>query len=263
MHEKFISDEEYPGYFSTLTDLRTRIAARLPVKPRSRILDLATGYGYFAFVVVKKNPSVSIIGIDISPGDVKEAARNAKRLGLEDRSSFATMDATRMDFADDQFDMVVNFLGLEDIFMTRARQGIEKTFSEVARVLKPRGYFCFTVKPPEEAETEAQRIEDEVFSWLCGATWLPASDYERMLTDNGFCLMTRKTYRTGKKLNIEQAKEEIRFACKNVPRIYGVKTPSFDEVWARFGSRIERHGMGHYSKVVLMISQNSDGYKPL
>jgi hypothetical protein len=80
-------------------------------------------------------------------------------------------------------------------------------------------------------------------------------EYKKMLEKNGFRLLARRLYHTGKKLTPQQAREEIRFACENVPRIYGVKTPCFDKVWEEFGNRIEEHGLGHYSKVVLFIAQ--------
>ncbi|MBD3287065.1 methyltransferase domain-containing protein [candidate division WOR-3 bacterium] len=255
MHEDYVSREEYCGYFGKLEGLRTKVAACLPLKPDTQILDIATGYGFFAFEISEREPSVKVVGIDISQSDVDAFNKRIESSGLGDRLSGLKMDVSEMSFSRERFDMVVNFLGLEDVHMTRGKQGIEDTFSEVARVVKSGGYLCFCVMPAEEAETEAQQLEIEVFSWLCSATWLPAADYEKMLTVNGFNLISRKTFYTGKKLTVAQAAEEIRFACENVPRIYGVKTPSFDEVWARFGSRIERHGMGHYSRVVSMTAR--------
>lgn len=255
MDEVFVSDEEYPNYFSTLGGLRARIAADLPIKPGMSILDLAAGYGYFALEVAKREPSVQITGIDLSDTDVEEFKNNVAELGLEDRLKSLKMDATRMDFPGNEFDMVINFLGLEDIHMTRGREGVKKTFAKVARVLKPSGYFCFTAMLADQAETEAQKLEIELFSWLCNATWLSAEEYEKMLADNGFKLIRKSAYVTGKKLTPAQAEEEISFACENLPRIYGIKTPSFDEAWKRFGSLIQKHGMGHYSKVSAWIAR--------
>jgi len=61
----------------------------------------------------------------------------------------------------------------------------------------------------------------------------------------------------GKSKVIEEyvSEEEIRFACDNVPEIYGVETPSFEEIWERFGTDIEKNGLGHSSKVILFIAQ--------
>jgi hypothetical protein len=163
-----------------------------------------------------------------------------------------------MSFPDGKFDMAINFTGLEDIHMTRGRVGVQETFFEVNRVLKPKSFSCFVVMPPEEMETQAQKIEVALFSYICNATWLTAREYEEMLHKANFRLISKRTYYTGKKLSPEQAKAEIRFACKNVPKIYGINTRSFEEVWARFGQEIEKNGLGHYSKVLLLIAERVD-----
>jgi len=252
MIEEYLSDEEYEDYFPKLNNLRKKIADALPIKPNMSVLDLATGYGYFAIEVAKQEKNLKIIGIDISQNDILSAKRNVKEYNCVE---IIQMDASEMSFSDGSFDIVVNFLGLEDIHMTQGREGVKKTFLEVYRILKPEGYFCFVVMPPEEMETEAQRKEVEVFSYICDATWLSSQEYGSMLKEAGFTLISKTNYLTGKKLTATQAREEIEFACDNVPMIYGRKTPSFEKVWTKFGDNIERNGMGHYSKTVLMIAQ--------
>jgi len=253
--EEFVSDDEYPTYFSKLEGLRARVAAALPVRPGMRILDVAAGYGYFALEVATREEAVKVVGIDVSQRDVDVFKRNVKTLGLGGRVEAVKMDATQMAFPDASFDMAVNFLGLEDIHMTRGRNGVRKAFAEVARVLAAGGYFCFTAMPPEESETRAQELEGALFSYLCGCTWLAAKEYENVLANEGFELLKKEHYDTGKKLTAAQAAEEVRFACENVPEIYGVRAASFDEVWSKFGAQIEKHGLGHYSKVALFVAQ--------
>lgn len=255
MIEEYISNREYQAYYQKLNNLRSRIANDLPVKPGMRILDLATGSGFFAIEAARCDSSLQITGIDISQSDIRNARNNLKKQGLQDRIEILKMDATKMSFHREEFDMAINFTGLEDIHMTRGESGVQRTFLEVNRVLKPDNYFCFVVMPPEEMETTAQKIEVALFSYMCDATWLSTKGYEDMLEEAKFKLLRKRSYYTGKKLSPEQAKAEIRFACKNVPKIYGISTPSFEEVWARFGQDIEENGLGHYSKVVLMITQ--------
>jgi len=255
MIEQYVSADEYPTYFSKLNNLRRRIASDLPIEPGMRVLDIATGSGFFAMEIAKCDSSFKITGIDISQNDIQNARQNVEKHGLADRIEIIEMDATNMNFPNENFDATVNFLGLEDINMTRGKDGVQKTFLEVKRVLKTDGYFCFVVMPPEEMETEAQKIEVALFSYICDATWLSTKEYEEMLERAGFNLIRKRSYYTGKKLSPEQAEAEIRFACKNVPKIYGINTPPFEDVWARFGQDIEKNGLGHYSKVVLMITQ--------
>jgi ubiquinone/menaquinone biosynthesis C-methylase UbiE len=255
LKEAYVSNEEYATYYLKLNDLRARIARDLPISSGMRVLDVATGGGYFAMEVAELDRSLTITGIDIAPRDVKNARTNVNERGFQDRIEIVEMDATDMKFPDGAFDLAINFMGLEDIHMTRGRAGVERTFHEVRRVLRPGGAFCFVVMPPEEMETMAQRLEVALFSHICDATWLSATGYEGMLKAAGFRLLKKMSYRTGKKLTPEQAREEITFACENVPKIYGVDTPSFQEVWARFGRDIDEKGLGHYSKVVLMLAQ--------
>ena len=257
MNEEYITDSEFRSYYPKLEGLRARIAADLPVEPGMRILDVATGSAYFAMEVARRDESLRIIGIDIAQSDIRNSKRNLKRAGLAGRIEVVQMDATKMSFNAGEFDMAINFTGLEDIHMTRGRAGVEETFHQVARVIKPGGLFCFAIMPPDEMETEAQRIEVALFSYICDATWLTSEEYETILRKAGFTLVGKKQYYTGKKLTADQAKAEIKFAVDTDPKIYGVATQPFEKVWAEFGQRIEEHGLGHYSKVVLMIGQKS------
>ena len=167
MTEKYITDRGYPQYFSTLNGLRGRILQNLPIEPDMRILDLATGYGFLAIETAMRYPDVTILGIDLVRSDVETAKTRAERYGLSKRIRFFQMDATQLAFSCNSFDGVVNFLGLEDIHMTRGKEGVGRTFSEVSRILRPGGFFCFVAMPPDEMETEAQRLEVSAFEYAC------------------------------------------------------------------------------------------------
>lgn len=250
--ETYVSDGEYPTFFSILNGVRQAIAKDLPIEENARILDLATGYAYFAIELARLRPDVEIVGIDISKDDVEIARENIAKCGLTKRVHVVRMDATHMDFPDESFDSVVNFLGFEDIYMTRGKSGVGKTFLEVGRILKPNRDFCLVAMPPEEMETAAQKLEVRVFSYTCGAIWLSFRDYSDMLRKAGLRPVSKENYYTGKKLTAGQARQEIIFACQNVPTIYGIKTPPFERIWELFGKEIEQEGLGHYSKVTLI-----------
>lgn len=256
--EQYISNEEYKDYYSTLGNLRSLIAQDLPLRPKMHLLDIATGYAYFAVEVAKRMSSVIITGIDISLQDVSKAHKNIRQSCLLNRINIVSMDATCMGFHERAFDMAVNFLGLEDIHMTRRKRGVHNTFLEVNRVLKKDAYFCLVVMPVDEMETKAQKIEVALYSYICRATWLKRQAYIEMLEKAGFILLREERYETGKKLTSEQARYEIRYACDSVPKIYGIVTPSFEDVWNEFGNAIEEHGVGHVSKVLLMITQKRE-----
>lgn len=255
MIEEYISNKEYENYYSNLNSLRYRIAKNIPINPGMRVIDVATGSAFFAIEVARLHPDVEITGIDIAESDIRNAKKNIKREGLKDRIRVLKMDATDMKFTSGEFDLAINFTGLEDIHMTRGKAGVKRTFIEVCRVTKPHSHFYFVIMPPEEMETEAQRIEVALFSYICDATWLSMREYEDMLNVTGFKLINKKSYYTGKILTAGQAKAEIRYACKNDPRIYGIVTPTFKEIWNKFGESIEKNGLGHYSKVVLLTAR--------
>ncbi|MHA1166550.1 MAG: class I SAM-dependent methyltransferase [Candidatus Hodarchaeales archaeon] len=258
--EENLSDGEYRNYFTVLAGLRRKIADLLPIRGTMKILDLATGYGYFSFEILKSSSDkdVSIIGIDISRTDVDKANRFARDGGFAEFYKALEMDAVDLGFPGGNFDMVVNFFGLEDIHMTRGREGVEKTIKQVSRVLKPGGYFVFIVLLPEMMDSKAQQLEVAIFSYICDATWLSYDEYRDLCHRAGLQIIDMEQFTTGKKLSQEQAKEEIKFACDNVPLIYGKETPSFEDVWGKYGDEIVKHGLGHYSKVSMFITKKKE-----
>lgn len=181
--------------------------------------------------------------------------KNIKRQALQNRIEILEMDATDMKSHREEFDMAINFTGLEDIHMTRGKTGVQQTFLEVNRILKPKSYFCFVLMPPDEMENKAQKIEVELFSYICSATYLSSKEYRAILEKAKFKLISRRGYYSGMKFTPEQAKSEIRYTIKNCSKIYRINTPTFKEVWAKFGQAIEENGLGCYSKVVLIIAQ--------
>jgi ubiquinone/menaquinone biosynthesis C-methylase UbiE len=238
--EIFITDREYPTYFSTLGGLREKVAESLPFS-QGNILDVAAGSGYFSASLAKVRPKTLITAIDIGSFDAAKAV--VDKSGVAGRVSFLKMDATKMDFPANHFDHAINFLGLEDIHMTRGRKGVEDTFREVRRVIKPGGTFSFTVMPADKAETPAQALEVEVFSYI------------RIAESRGLVIQSRKVFRTGKKLTLDQARKEIEFATANVPRLYKRNARSFDDAWGKYKDKVKVNGLGHYSRVELLVTR--------
>jgi hypothetical protein len=165
------------------------------------------------------------------------------------------MDAANMRFSKGEFDIAINFTGLEDIHMTRGKSGVQQTFSEVNRVLKPDSYFCFVIMPPDEMETNAQKMEATLFSHVCGATWLNSKEYETMLEEAKFKLRKKRSYYTCVKFMPQQAKNEINYIVRRVQKVYGINPLTFEEIWTRFGQDLEKNGLGCYSKVLQMTAR--------
>ncbi len=71
-------------------------------------------------------------GIDIADEEVKTAARDAEKAGLADRTNFQVMDAEKMTFEDNTFDLILCSGVLHHL-------DLDTAYPELARVLKPGG----------------------------------------------------------------------------------------------------------------------------
>lgn len=97
----------------------------------SRLLDSACGPGYVAESAHALG--VLAVGVDFAPEMVRLA--RSRNPGIE----FCTGDAQKLEFGDQSFDAVVMNFGV--LHLARP----EAAFSEARRVLRPGGYFGFTV----------------------------------------------------------------------------------------------------------------------
>jgi ubiquinone/menaquinone biosynthesis C-methylase UbiE len=110
------------------TRLAQRVAAQLP--PRSSVLEVAPGPGYFCIELAKLG-AFEITGLDISHTFVDIARRKAAEAGV--RVDFQQGNAASMHFADDAFDFLVCRAAFKNLGQpVRALQ-------EMRRVLKPGG----------------------------------------------------------------------------------------------------------------------------
>ncbi|MDB5244213.1 MAG: hypothetical protein JWN18_83 [Parcubacteria group bacterium] len=100
-----------------------------------RILDLGCGQGFFAAEVVKSGAAV--VGADIAPELIREAAANVKD------ATFFEAPAANLAFAHDaSFDAAYSVLALQNI------EDLGAVFIELKRVLKPGGRCIAVVNHP-------------------------------------------------------------------------------------------------------------------
>lgn len=97
------------------------------------VLEYGCGTGSYAFFLVKHGAKV--IGIDISEVGLDLAKARARDEGIED-IVFLVMDAEKMQFEDNSFDLVCGTGILHHLHLSKA-------LSELARVLKPEGKAIF------------------------------------------------------------------------------------------------------------------------
>ncbi len=98
--------------------------------PGKVVLDYCCGLGKTAIKIAKLG--AESYGIDISDAEIETAKRKADSEGVADSTHFQVMDAEKMTFADDTFDVIVCSGVLHHLDLQRA-------YPELARVLKPDG----------------------------------------------------------------------------------------------------------------------------
>lgn len=98
-----------------------------------RVLEYGCGTGSYAFYLARKGAVVT--GIDISDVAVRKARQQALDEGIPN-IDFRVMDAEKLDFQNDQFDLICGTAILHHLDLRRA-------FGELARVMKPGGRAIF------------------------------------------------------------------------------------------------------------------------
>ena len=100
-----------------------------------RFLEVGVGTGISLPDYAVKN---CVFGIDISEPMLKKARKRVSELGLQNVEGLAVMDAERLNFADDSFDVVIAQ------YVVTAIPNPEAALDEFARVVRPGGEIVLT-----------------------------------------------------------------------------------------------------------------------
>jgi ubiquinone/menaquinone biosynthesis C-methylase UbiE len=103
-------------------------------KPGQRLLDVGCGNGAAA-IGLADTLGLTVTGIDVDTEQIDAAATAAN--GLAD-VRFLAADATRLPFADDEFDLVYTNKTTHHI------RDWQRALTEMTRVLKPNGYLVYS-----------------------------------------------------------------------------------------------------------------------
>ena len=146
------------------------------LESEGRYLDLGCSAGlYTRNIAARLGEDGDIVGIDISPSMLKEAARKARKVGA--RPSFARADAENLPFADAAFSGAVCGGSLNE-FGDPAR-----VLRETARVLKPGGRIA--IMGILKAETPWGRNLQSLLS-TGGVQFFEPDELHRLLDEAGF-----------------------------------------------------------------------------
>ena len=130
------------------------------------ILDLGTGPGYLPIEIAKRNPLIRIIGIDLSRKLILMARRNASKAGLSDRVDFRVGNASKLQFEDASFDMVLS------TGMLHSLRDPVRVLREVYRVLKKNAeaWIYDPARVASQIDTEKWKasltLREKFFLWL-------------------------------------------------------------------------------------------------
>jgi ubiquinone/menaquinone biosynthesis C-methylase UbiE len=129
-------DCEGPGIFK---QFGARLVELMAIAPGARVLDVATGKGAVLIPAAQRvGANGRVVGIDLSSGMLAEAERASRAVGLAN-FELHKMDAERLEFPDDSFDVVTCAFSL---FFFPA---MDVALREMHRVLKPGGCLGVTV----------------------------------------------------------------------------------------------------------------------
>jgi len=115
----------------------------------ARVLDVGCGRGGTCSYFVRYHEPAEVVGVDLIPGQIEFCRATHQAANLR----FIQADAQELPFGDASFDVVTNVESSHDY------PSLEAFFSEVRRVLKPGGVFCYTDNlPPGGTEPRAERL---------------------------------------------------------------------------------------------------------
>lgn len=111
--------------------MRNEVAELANIRQGSRVLDVGCGTGYTTEAVLKRLELGEVIGIDLTPQQLRKAARKLKpeNVGLY----LSRGDAENLPFKDETFDAIVSVGALE--YFPNPKRAVQ----EMARVIKPKG----------------------------------------------------------------------------------------------------------------------------
>lgn len=131
-YDKTVSKEleRYAGI--THQEVLDRLLQLAQLQNGDLVLDVGTGTGWLAIRCALKMEEGQIIGVDITPEMLAQAALNTEKVGVSERVQFALASAMSLPYPDNQFDVMLSSIALH-------HTTVSQSLDEMVRVLKPGG----------------------------------------------------------------------------------------------------------------------------
>ncbi len=129
---------QYPTRSTAIAELLPTLIQEYQISPdnTNKLLDIACGEGSFAVEMAKREWDVT--GVDQSQEMLRLAEHNARQAGVKTR--FLHQDMRYLDFHN-EFDLATCWFDSLNYLVTN--DDLQSTFNNVARALKPNGWFLF------------------------------------------------------------------------------------------------------------------------
>lgn len=230
--------KDWTYYFDDLNDVRRRIVRDLGLEHDLKLLDIGTGDGWFPMALREVVSHGLVATIELAVNEAENAARRARKVG-DKGTRFLSMDAYRLGFPADLFDGVGTFLAIQDI--CASPDDLFRLTAQVARVVKPGGFFVIATVTPEDAETESQKLGIELYQFI-RAGYFSKRELSAALEANGFVLEPFRFYHTGVNLSPDSALEFVKFQCSWWVDTFEMPTVDWRTTWSKFGPLIQAAG---------------------
>lgn len=125
---------------------------------KGSILEIGPGPGYVGLELLKKSPSATLVGLEISENMIKVAKNNAAEYKLMSKTSYVKGNCDSISFQDESFDGVISNGSLHEW------ENPLKAINEIYRVLKPECSFCIT---------DMRRDSNKLLKWFIYLTTKP------------------------------------------------------------------------------------------
>lgn len=156
-------------------------------------MDIGCGSGRYLIPMVQDGKQVT--GLDISDEMIVEAGKNLTEAKLEGKARLVEGLSTHLDFSGESF----NFVLAKGSIHHNTFSGIQQSFREIARVLRPGMFFLFQGRSTNDPGLKPSELIPDVGSTAQGVKfgeegviqhYFVKEELERLAQENGFEIMT-------------------------------------------------------------------------